>query len=222
MTRIQKRILGTLWATTGVGVVAMGVLVWLMRSNQLSAAPMQQLLPDPAQPTASASGLPVLFTAPDFALQDQNNTTFEHAQLRGKVWVADFIFTTCKSLCPLMTQQMSQFQKMTEGTPIQMVSFSVDPETDTPAVLKAYARANGSDESRWHFLTGTKVQTWQVSKGMKLAVGDDVGGMVMHSSHFLLVDGAGKIRGVYDYKDVGFLKKLVTDARALQAENPVQ
>ncbi len=96
-----------------------------------------------------------------------------------------------------------------------MVSFTVDPDRDKPPVLKKYGQRAGADESRWHFLTGSRVQTWDISKAMKLAVGPDRGDQVMHSSHFLLVDGAGHVRGIYDSNEAGFLTKLIDDAKWL-------
>jgi protein SCO1 len=130
--------------------------------------------------------------------------------------VADFVFTTCTGLCPVMTEQMHEFQKLTKDSGIQMVSFSVDPEHDTPAALTAYANMNKADLSCWHFLTGDKEMLWNISNSMKLAVGQgDSNHQVMHSSHFLLVDGRGHVRGVYDYKNSGYLKQLVNDANAL-------
>jgi len=107
----------------------------------------------------------------------------------------------------------------TAGSDVQMVSFSVDPENDRPPVLKQYAATNGADESRWHFLTGTRAQTWAISEGMNLAVGPDDGKQVFHSSHFLLIDAAGQVRGVYDSNDAGFMNKLVFDATHLHASN---
>jgi protein SCO1/2 len=158
-----------------------------------------------------------MFDAPPFKFIDQDGKAFDSAQLHGKVWVADFVFTTCTGLCPMMTQQMNEFQQKTVGLPVQMVSFSVDPEHDTPAALKAYAEMNKADLSRWHFLTGDKEMLWNISNAMKLAVGPGDDHQVMHSSHFLLVDGGGHVRGVYDYKDAGFLDRLVKDANTLAA-----
>lgn len=202
-----KRIVITMWAVTGLAAVVLGGTVWMLRSS-VSASPA-------SAPTASAA-LPVLFDAPSFALTDQDGRPFDTARLRGKVWVANFVFTHCAGICPMMTKHMADFQRATKGSTVHMVSFSVDPERDTPAALKDYAAAAKADESRWHFLTGaTRAQLWAIAKGMNLAVGEDTGDQVMHSNHFLLIDGGGKVRGVYNSEDGKFLSKLVADADAV-------
>jgi protein SCO1/2 len=172
--------------------------------------------------------LPVLFDTPGFALTDQDGHPFDAAKLRGHVWVADFIFTHCATFCPIMTSAMAEFQRASAAAgmnDVRMASFTVDPDRDTPAVLKEYARINGADGSRWTFLTGTKKQLWDLSTGMELSVGpgdESLGGsagmQVMHSSRFLLVDRNGHVRGVYDFKNAAYLKQLLADAKRLSAE----
>jgi protein SCO1 len=211
--RKQHRfILAALWACALLMSAALATGFWLLRTRA-SATPAR-VFNDPDQ--SAAQPLPILFDAPSFTLTDQDGKPFSSDQLRGKVWVADFIFTTCPGLCPLMTQSLAQFQKQTPGSPVQMVSFSVDPEHDTPAILKAYAQETKADETRWHFLTGKRPQIWEISKAMKLAVGPDDKNQIFHSSHFLLVDSNGKVRGIYDTEGAGFdPKKLAADAETL-------
>lgn len=211
MQKNLKIVLIGLWVVVGVTVGGVAATVWWYRSTQIS--PFVQL--SSIQPEADAHRLDPLFDAPVFTLTDQEGKPFSSRQLAGKVWVADFIFTSCTGLCPMMTEQMRVFQQKTAGSPVQMVSFSVDPEHDTPAELKAYAQRNKSDLTRWHFLTGSEEAIWNISNAMKLAVGPGDNHQVMHSSHFLLVDGSGHVRGVYDYKDAGFMDKLVADANTL-------
>jgi len=210
-----------MWIVTAIAAAGLFGMIWIAHSRESTATAAPQNYNDlSAEMQDGQPGpLPVLFDAPKFALTDQNNKPFSSDQLRGKIWVADFIFTQCNSLCPLMTQHLANFQKKTAGSDVQMVSFSVDPENDRPPVLKQYAATNGADESRWHFLTGTRAQTWAISEGMNLAVGPDDGKQVFHSSHFLLIDAAGQVRGVYDSNDAGFMNKLVFDATHLHASN---
>jgi protein SCO1/2 len=211
MQKNLKIILVSLWVVAGFTVGGVAAGVWWCRQRQ---APSAVTFDKPADTVDSH--LSPMFDAPEFKLTDQAGQPFANDQLAGKVWVADFVFTTCTGLCPMMTEQMHEFQKLTTASNIQMVSFSVDPEHDTPAALLAYANMNGADLSRWHFLTGDKETLWRLSLGMKLAVGPGDGShQVMHSSHFLLVDPAGHVRGVYDYKDPGYMKKLVADADSL-------
>jgi len=212
MQRNLKIILITLWVVVGLTVGGVTAGVWWYRQHQTTAVIHLGSSPD----LSDSHHLEPMYDAPSFKLTDQYGKTFDSKQLHGKVWVADFVFTTCTGLCPEMTEQMHEFQKLTDGTNIQMVSFSVDPEHDTPAALLDYANMNKADLSRWHFLTGDKEVLWQISNGMKLAVGQGDGShQVMHSSHFLLMDRDGHVRGVYDYKDSGYLKQLVNDANSL-------
>jgi protein SCO1/2 len=213
MQKKLKIILIAVWTVAGLAVGGVAAGVWLYRATQHSPS-IQLNGTDP-----DAHLLDALFDAPSFTLIDQDGKPFDSSALKGKVWVADFVFTTCTSLCPMMTQQMHDFQQKTAGSPtgstVQMVSFSVDPEHDTPAALKDYAQTNKADLSRWHFLTGDKETLWKISNAMKLAVGPGDDHQVMHSSHFLLVDAGGHVRGIYDYNTPGNLEKLAADAQTL-------
>ena len=103
------------------------------------------------------SQIPVIRAVPDFSLIDQNGETVTKDDLRGKIWIADFIFTRCKGPCPLMTARMLEMQRALVKTPdVKLVSITVDPEYDTPAVLKAYAEANYADPGAGNFSPGTK------------------------------------------------------------------
>ena len=210
--RNLKIILISLWVIAGLAVGGVAAGVWWYRQHQGTAGVNLTF----SSEQSDSHRLGPLFDAPAFTLTDQDGKSFNSTQLNGKVWVADFVFTTCTGLCPMMTEQMHEFQKMTDGSGINMVSFSVDPEHDTPAALTVYANMNKADLSRWHFLTGDKETLWQISNAMKLAVGPGDGShQIMHSSHFLLVDRDGHVRGIYDYKDPGYLKQIVADAQAL-------
>jgi protein SCO1/2 len=206
MPRNRRILLIGLWTITALAALGLVTMAHVLQTRNASAAA-----------SADTVNLPALFDAPAFSLTDQDGKPFDSSQLRGKVWIADFIFTHCAGLCPVMTENLAEFQKQTPGSAVQMVSFSVDPERDTPEVLKHYGGEVKADFSRWHFLTGTRAQTWEISKGMKLAVGQDTGDQVLHSTHFLLVDGEGKVRGIYDSDTTGFMKKMIDDSGALAA-----
>jgi protein SCO1/2 len=153
-----------------------------------------------------------LFHTPAFVLTDQDGKSFSDVDLRGKAYICDFIFTTCGSACPMMSQKLAGVQKQTPAE-LQLVSFTVNPEHDTPAVLKAYAATYGADLSRWHFLTGTPVQMTTTVRAMNIAVTpatdhDPIG----HSEKFLLVDGDGNVRGIYDSNDDKSMRDLIIDS----------
>src|ERR1700733_4047542 len=140
-----KIILISLWVVVGVAVGGVAAGVWWYRQHQPAAGVNLGYSPDAAE-----HRLGVQFDSPSFTLTDQDGKPFDSKQLHGKIWVADFVFTGCTSYCPMMTQQMAEFQKQTAGSGINMVSFSVDPVNDTPAVLTTYATAAKADLSRWH------------------------------------------------------------------------
>jgi protein SCO1/2 len=159
-----------------------------------------------------------LYPVPDFSLTDQADKTVTLQDLRGKVWVADFIFTNCGGTCPVMTDKM---HKLTEALPaaIRMVSFTVDPARDTPKALAAYAAEHGANRARWLFLTGDKQAMFDICvKGFKLPL-DEEGGTpaepIAHSTRFVLVDQQGEIRGYYSGTEDDELKRLATDAKKL-------
>jgi protein SCO1/2 len=159
-----------------------------------------------------------LYPVPDFSLTDQTDKTVTLAELKGKVWVADFIFTSCGGTCPAMTDQMRKLQEALPSD-IRMVSFTVDPVRDTPKALAAYAAEHGANRDRWLFLTGDKQALYDLCvKGFKLPL-DDEGGTpvepIAHSTRFVLVDRQGVIRGYYSGIEDPDLARLATDARKL-------
>jgi protein SCO1 len=166
---------------------------------------------------ASRQPLPVLGEAPDFQLTSQAGTTVNRHTLDGHVWVADFMFTTCPGPCPRMSSQMHQIQKATENTPdVKLVSFTVDPAHDTPAVLAAYGKHFLANPARWYFLTGPQKSLSYVGfTGFKL---NAVDGSLNHSTRFVLVDRQARIRGYYASSEDGFLKTLLRDLRQLERE----
>jgi protein SCO1 len=166
--------------------------------------------------------LPVHAEIPDFTFTDQHGESFGSAQLRGKVWVADFIFTRCPSICPLLTEKMRNIQHRSRqlGDGFHMVSFSVDPEYDTPQVLGEYARTHKVSQTRWTFLTGPFDELKKtVEKGLKISMGrdnpNDALPSITHGTHFVLVDQKMQIRGFYDSEDDKAMAKLLDDAGLL-------
>lgn len=171
--------------------------------------------------------IPVLGEAPPFLLTDQDGVEFDSGSLRGKVWVADFIFTRCTDMCPMLSKEMAKLQGTLRNDPllleVRLVSFSVDPEHDRPAVLAEYAKRYDAETSHWTFATGSRDEIWELSvDGFKLAVGEDpgnVGQPLFHSDRFVLVDRGGRIRGYYSAMDSNVLVRLVADLRSV-AEEP--
>ncbi len=160
-----------------------------------------------------------LASVPNFSLLDQDGKSVTLESLRGKPWVADFIFTHCAGPCPTMTTKMAVLVKSMPSSDVQWVSISVDPERDTPEVLKKYATQFGADESRWKFLTGDVKEIHDLSRSMLLAVAPATDGSpIIHSNQFVLVDADGKIRRYYSYDDAQELAELQADAEQLAEE----
>lgn len=140
-----------------------------------------------------------------FSLTERSGRTVTDRDLEGRVWVVDFFFTTCTGPCPVMAPNMRRLQDELEGTPVRLVSISVDPQIDTPEVLRTYANAYTADPERWWFLTGDAEATYRlIRESFLLAVeraspDQEVLGMQMsHSTRFVVVDQRGDVRGYYD------------------------
>ncbi len=160
---------------------------------------------------------------PPFQLTNQNGQPFGSADLENKIWIADFIFTSCPGPCPIISSRMSELQKPLGKSDVRLVSFTVDPEKDTPEVLRNYAEKLHAQTDKWNFLTGKKTEIYDLSaKGFKLAAveGNEETGMPVHSTRMVLVDRRGQIRGYYDALAADGVTKLVADTRHLLREQP--
>lgn len=176
----------------------------LNRANQNEPVVMQQYWQSPA-----------------FSFPDQDGKMFTDRDLRGHVWIADFFFSQCTTACPILTSKLLLLQKQLTDPGIRFVSFSVDPEHDTPAALKKYAQLWEGDESRWRLLSTDPRGLAEVAAGMKVAVAktEDKENPIMHSTLFMLVDQQGQVRGMYDSIDNQALDRLVVDAKSLAGDS---
>lgn len=194
-------------AIAGLGVGVFAVLK--AGENYLNRRPAPRKSDIPSNPS-----LEPLWDAPAFTLTDQEGRPASDRDLRGHVWVADFIFTGCAGSCPLMTAKMATLQKAINDPGVKLVSFSVDPDHDTPAGLKAYGAQYGADFARWSFLSSPGRQAiWDVARGMRITAGPaNAQDELLHSDRFLLTDATGQVRGVYDSTDDAAMKRLAADA----------
>ncbi|HYL37854.1 MAG TPA: SCO family protein [Bryobacteraceae bacterium] len=164
-----------------------------------------------------SSSLQVYYDVPEFHLVAQDGQPFDSQALAGKIWVADFIYTTCPGPCPRMTSQMRQVQDAIEKMPdVKLVSFTVDPARDTPAVLAGYAKAHGAAAERWYFLTGA-VATLQTLDRDVFKLGN-LDALLEHSTRFVLVDRKSRIRGYYETSESQNIPKLIGDIYSLARE----
>ena len=167
--------------------------------------------------------LPVLGAVPEFALTEASGQPLLRDNLRNCVWIASFIFTRCGGVCPMMMRHQVRLQgQLPLRDDLRLVSFSVDPDYDTPKVLREYAKAFGSDRNRWLFATGDKKQIYTLAiDGFRLGTQDANPAEempILHSSKLVLVDRHGFIRGYYDTDNDGVLKKLAREVELVLAE----
>ena len=157
--------------------------------------------------------LPVLGEIPRFELVNQQGHKFERSSLDGHVWIADFIYTTCETSCPRMSSKMHSIQGATSAG-VKLVSFTVDPQHDTPQALAEYGRKYSADGARWTFLTGNPATLDMLDHdAFKL------GNLSMdHSTRFVLIDRKGRIRGYYGLFDGDPVSRLAKDAARLETE----
>jgi protein SCO1 len=176
--------------------------------------------------TGEGKSLPKLFDAPPFSLTDQDQRTVTDRDLRGHPYIAAFIFTQCAGPCPMITGKMAALQRKIHNPAVRLVSFSVDPEHDTPAVMKAYASRFGAEPGRWLFLSGKPADLYAVAAGMKMTAEPQPGDKanpVLHSTYLLLVDAGGQVRAVYGTQgeqtpESELLDRVARDADAVAAE----
>jgi protein SCO1/2 len=215
MSKPQKIITIILWVAAVSGMLGVVAMKTLPPNFPASAEPAAQVV---AQSDSPGAIPPVLYSVPSFNLIDQNAQPATSDQLLGHPWIADFIFTTCASLCPTMSAHMADLQGQLPSN-VKLVSFSVDPLHDNPAALKQYAERYHAIPGRWIFLTGDEKSQDQVIRGMKLGfVPAKDGNPIQHDEHFVLVDAQGRIRGFYDSFVPQRLQQLLRDARLLATD----
>jgi protein SCO1 len=196
-----------LWAAFGLFLLAIPVAV------SLRARAHEKLLPRLGQ-------------VPSFSLVDQTGRPFHSAELQGRVWVANFIYTSCSTMCPKLTGTMAELQRHLRNRGqernVHLVSFTIDPERDTVERLKGYATGFQADPALWTFATGPADAIRDaVVRGFHIGVDkekSDVeadGFALVHGKSFILVDGRGFIRGIYDAGEANDMSRLRTDLLGL-------
>ncbi len=160
-------------------------------------------------------------TIADFSLVNQNGDTITQEDYRDKIYIADFFFTTCPSICPIMTNNMVTIQeKIFNDDEVLLLSHSVTPEIDSVAQLKKYALEKGVIDNKWNLVTGDKKQIYELARKSYLAVKTDGDGGpfdMIHTENFILVDKEKRIRGTYDGTDPEDIENLLNDLKILKA-----
>ena len=157
----------------------------------------------------------------DFSLVNQNGDTITQNNYKDKIYVADFFFTTCPTICPIMTKNMAEIQEVIKDKPnVMLLSHSVTPQIDTVAQLKRYAMEKGVLDHKWNLVTGDKKQIYELARKSYLAVKNDGDGGpfdMIHTENFILVDKEKRIRGFYDGTNRDDIDRLLEDLKILEA-----
>ena len=159
-------------------------------------------------------------TVADFSLINQNGETVTQDDYSGKIYIADFFFTTCPTICPMMTKNMVNIQEhIRDDDEVLLLSHSVTPQIDSVAQLKKYALEKGVDDAKWNLVTGDKKKIYELARKSYLAVKEDGdGGLydMIHTENFILVDKQRRIRGFYDGTNDKEVEKLLSDLKILK------
>ena len=213
---------GLLWTCLG------GVLAFVVASGAWSLLRGAGTVESSVSPGA-LTGLEDYGGVPDFALTERSGQPVTRRDLDGRIWVADFIFTRCTGMCPILTSRMASLRALldrhADASEVRLVSFSVDPGWDTPEVLSRYAAGRGADAGRWLFLTGDRETMHRlIGDGFRLSVAEAPEGtaadgeLITHSDRLVLVDRKGRIRGYYHGTEEDSAERLVEDiSRLLRA-----
>lgn len=162
-------------------------------------------------------------TIADFSLINQNGDIITQNDYKDKIYVADFFFTTCQSICPIMTDHMVQIQNaILKDDEVMLLSHSVTPQIDSVAQLKKYAIRKGVNDKKWNLVTGDKKQIYQLARKSYLAVKTDGNGDqydMIHTENFMLIDKKRQIRGYYDGTKSEDIQRLLEDIKVLKTED---
>ncbi len=156
----------------------------------------------------------------NFSLTNQNGETITQENYKNKIYIADFFFTTCPTICPIMTKNMGEIQsKIVKDTNVLLLSHSVTPDIDSVAQLKKYALEKGVIDTKWNLVTGSKKEIYELARKSYLAVKTDGDGGpydMIHTENFILVDKEKRIRGFYDGTKTEDIEKLLSDLEILK------
>ena len=204
--KVQRLKKVLLFSSFSLLLISLAGFVWLhvLLKNRLTVDGVRQTLP-------------VYSRLPQFSLVECNGRPMGLNDLRGKVWIADFFFTTCPGPCPRMSARMAELQKDLSGQEaVRLVSITVDPANDTSHILAQYAERFQARKDRWFFLTGEKSSIHHLARDGFLVGG--VEDVMLHTTRFMLVDRQGQLRGYYDSGDEDSLRQLLADVRTLLKE----
>ncbi|GAB4205001.1 MAG: SCO family protein [Bacteroidia bacterium] len=199
----------------GIGLILVGLLYFQKKQNK---APVRKLpYYGPAELADKTQ-----HTIPSFTFINQYHEPVTNKDVQGKIYVTDYFFVTCKSICPIMAKQMKRvYDEFKNDNDVLILSHTVNPEDDSVSVLKKYAEEHGVFDKKWLFLTGDKKHLYELArKGYLLNAEEGDGGPddFIHTQNFALIDKHGHIRGYYDGTDSIEVSRLITDIKVLKQE----
>ena len=202
------------------GAGAVSGFVWVLTPKQILPV-YQPAMIDPKLVDESIQFVKKYHTIAPFTMTNQNGQTITEKDYENKVYVADFFFTTCQSICPIMTKNMFSLQEKlkTKYPEVKLLSYSVTPEIDTIEQLKRYAIENKVDDKIWNLVTGDKKEIYTLARKSYLVVQNDGNGGphdMIHTENFVLIDEENRIRGYYDGTDINEMDRLITEIGMLK------
>ena len=202
------------------GTIAVSGFVWVLTPKQILPV-YQPAMIDPKLVDESIQFVKKYHTIAPFTMTNQNGQTITEKDYENKVYVADFFFTTCPSICPIMTKNMFSLQEKlkTKYPKVKLLSYSVTPEIDTVEQLKRYAVENKVDDKIWNLVTGDKKEIYTLARKSYLVVQNDGNGGphdMIHTENFVLIDKENRIRGYYDGTDINEMDRLITEIGMLK------
>ena len=202
------------------GAIAVSGFVWVLTPKQILPV-YQPAMIDPKLVDESIQFVKKYHTIAPFTMTNQNGQTITEKDYENKVYVADFFFTTCPSICPIMTKNMFSLQEKlkTKYPEVKLLSYSVTPEIDTIEQLKRYAIENKVDDKVWNLVTGDKKEIYTLARKSYLVVQNDGNGGphdMIHTENFVLIDKENRIRGYYDGTDINEMDRLMTEIGMLK------
>ena len=202
------------------GAIAVSGFVWVLTPKQILPV-YQPAMIDPKLVDESIQFVKKYHTIAPFTMTNQNGQTITEKDYENKVYVADFFFTTCPSICPIMTKNMFSLQEKlkTKYPEVKLLSYSVTPEIDTIEQLKRYAVENKVDDKIWNLVTGDKKEIYNLARKSYLVVQNDGNGGphdMIHTENFVLIDKENRVRGYYDGTDINEMDRLITEIGMLK------
>ena len=205
----------------GLSILIVGLFYKALKPKQVLPV-YQPAMVDPELVDESIQYVKKYHTISPFSMTNQNGETITEQDYENAVYVADFFFTTCPSICPIMTKNMYALQQKLSPYPdVKLLSFSVTPEIDSVAQLKRYAIENKVDDKRWNLVTGNKREIYELARKSYLVVKDNGDGGphdMIHTENFVLIDAEKRIRGYYDGTKLSSIESIINDINILANE----